>query len=108
MRASASPNAAWRPDAAVSGPVGFADTNSTWMRSPCSPAPKRSPVPSTSATAPTYHASDRKRLRNPGPATSTRSTRSPSRACSEAPSFSAMARGGSPSAGASSIAAFVE
>ena len=41
MRASASPNAAWRPEAAVSGPVGLAETNSTCTRSPRSPAPKR-------------------------------------------------------------------
>ena len=48
------------------------------------------------------------RFTKPGPAISTRSTVSPSRSPSRLPSFSATARGGSPSDGARSIAAFVE
>jgi hypothetical protein len=110
IRASASPNAAWRPDAAVSGPVGLAETNSTWIRSRLAldPAPNASPAAITSSIAARYQASVRNRLRKPGPATSTFSTRAPSRCSSAAPRRSATARGGSPSAGASSIAAFVE
>ena len=86
-RESASPNAACRPLAAVSGPVGLADTNSTRIRSGDSgePAPWRSPAATTSASAAACQPSDRKRLRKPGPATSTRSSRSPSNAPSSAP-----------------------
>jgi len=51
--------------------------------------------------------SERKRFRKPGPATSTRSSRSPSRAPSSAPTCPATSRGGAPTTGASSIAAFV-
>ena len=47
-------------------------------------------------------------FRNPGPATSTRSTPAPRRSVSAAPSRSAISRGGAFSAGASSIAALVE
>ena len=76
-------------------------------RRPC-PPPQSSPAASTCAAAAVYQASARKTLRNPGPATSTRSTRSPSRSRSAAPSRSAISRGGAPSFGASSIAALVE
>ncbi len=71
-------------------------------------AAPQSGAPITWAAAAVYQASARKTLRKPGPATSTRSTRSPSLCCSAAPSRSAISRGGAPSFGASSIAAFVE
>ena len=78
------------------GPVGLALTNSTFTRSgvSASPAPKRSPAASSSASASRYQASVMNRLRKPGPATSTRSTASPSRSPSASPSRSAIARGG--------------
>ena len=68
-RASASPNAAWRPLAAVSGPVGLADTNSTRIRSAPrrAPPPWRSPAARTSASAAACQPSERKRFRKPGP-----------------------------------------
>ena len=47
----------------------------------------------------TYQASDRKTLRKPGPATSTRSTASPSRSRTFSPSRSAISRGGAPQRG---------
>ena len=110
MRASASPNAAWRALAAVIGPVGLADTYSTLTLSGVSGVsrPQSSPASITPRVAFTYQASARKRLRKPGPATSTRSTLSPRRSETFAPSRSAISRGGAPSAGASSIAALVE
>jgi hypothetical protein len=48
------------------------------------------------------------RLRKPGPATSIRSTASPSRSSSASVKLAATSRGGSPIRGAASIAAFVE
>jgi hypothetical protein len=110
IRASASPNAAWRPDAAVSGPVGLAETNSSTTFSGCSgdPMPNASPASSRASSAPMNQSWARKTLRKPGPATSTRSTRAPSRPDSSPASRSAIWRGGAPSAGASSIAALVE
>ena len=80
MRASASPNAAWRALAAVIGPVGLADTYSTLTLRGVS---RRVAAPVVAGldhprVAFTYQASARKRFRKPGPATSTRSTLSPS------------------------------
>ena len=87
MRAIASPYAAWRPLAAVSGPVGFAETYSTltFSRFSGEPRPQSSPAATTCRAAATYHGSARKTFRKPGPATSTRSTASPSRALSFSP-----------------------
>ena len=92
------------------GPVGLALTNSTftYSGSVATPAPNRLPAPTIAARASRYQASLMKRLRNPGPATSTRSTLSPSRRPSSSPSRSAIERGASFSAGARSIAALVE
>ncbi len=72
-RASESPYAAFRPVAAVTGPVGLPLTYSTWMRlgSGAAPEPNRSPWASTAATACRYHSSETWILMNPGPATST-------------------------------------
>ena len=62
-----------RAFAIVIGPVGFADTNSTWMRCPfnVSPRPKRSPSPTTTSTCLASHAGARRTLTNPGGAPST-------------------------------------
>jgi hypothetical protein len=92
------------------GPVGLAETNSIRMRSgeAAVPPPQPSPAASTCAAAAVYQASARKTLTNPGPATSTFSTRSPSLSLRTDRSRSAISRGGAPSLGASSIAAFVE
>ena len=64
---------------------------------------RRARAPSAS----TYQASDRKRLRKPGPAISTRSSDAPRRCSSSSASRPATSRGGTPARGASSIAAFV-
>ena len=93
---------------AVSGPVGLAETNSTWIRSrgvrPCRRRSRRRPRARARAAA-AYQASARKTFRKPGPATSTRSTRvaqalaaAPRRAArrSRAAAPSARARAASP------------
>ena len=77
-------------------------------RSRASPAPKRSPAARIAVSASRYQRSAMNRFRKPGPAISTLSTEAPSRLPRTSPRRSAIARGGSPSVGASSIAAFVE
>jgi hypothetical protein len=70
--------------------------------------PIASPSEASAEAACRYQASVRNRLRKPGPATSTFSRLPSSVRPSSSASFSAVPRGGSPRAGASSIAAFVE
>ena len=72
------------------------------------PRRTRRPASRTAASESRNQASDRNRLRKPGPATSIRSSASPSPAFSAPPTRSATSRGGVFSAGASSIATFVE
>src|SRR5204862_492904 len=74
-RVQARPGAAGRAWPTCSGPVGFADTNSTMTGSP-SPArrPNAAPATSTSATMRWRAAAVRRRLMKPGPATSIDST----------------------------------
>ena len=83
-----SPITAWRPWPSVSGPVGFADTNSTWTRAPAAAAARRVAVARAHQLARARAASTRsssQTFRKPGPATSARATSppaSPSRAAS--------------------------
>ena len=76
------------------GPVGFAETSSTWMRSGVSaePAPKRLPCSTTAASARPSQASSTVMFRNPGPATSTAAT--PSSDATRSASSAATSRGG--------------
>ena len=76
------------------GPVGFAETSSTWMRSGVSaePAPKRLPASTTVASARPSQASSSVMLRNPGPATSIPAI--PSRDAARSASSAATSRGG--------------
>src|SRR5436305_3039078 len=109
MRQSESPHAAWRPEATVIGPVGFALTNSTRCRTPVAGSrPYASPASAAAPRASRNHASARKRLRNPGPATSARSSAGPSASLTRSPRRSATARGWSRITGASSIGALLE
>src|SRR6266700_2956814 len=72
-----SPSAAPRPCPTCSGPVGLAETNSTFTDRPCptSLRPKRSPAASTVWRTLASWASARKKLMNPGPAISILRTR---------------------------------
>ena len=75
-RASESPNAPFRAAETTIGPVGLAETISTWTRSRRSaePAPKPEPASRISAERLSEPARQQERLRKPGPATSARST----------------------------------
>ena len=81
-------------EATVIGPVGFAETISTWTRCPVALRRRRTrPRRRGSRRAPTTnHSSRRKRLTKPGPATSARST--PSRPAAAAAISAASSRGG--------------
>jgi len=87
----------------------LAETNSTSTRSNdgALPEPKRSPAARTCARPSTYQASLRNRFRNPGPATSTRSSDAPSPAVSSSANRPATSRGLAFITGASIIAALV-
>ena len=89
------------------GPVGFAETISTWIRSfaAAEPLPYASPAARISASASPYQSRASQRLTKPGPAISARSTCGSAVACST--SSSAIARGGCRRAPASRIATFV-
>jgi hypothetical protein len=81
-----------RAVATVTGPVGLPDTYSTWIRcgAATAPAPYRGPRSSTRPTACRYQDGVTRRLRKPGPATSTESMYSDSSPAAIRP---AMSRG---------------
>ena len=91
----------------TSGPVGFAETNSRRMRRPraASLLPEWSPAARISRSAFAHHAGARKTLRNPGAATSSRSTSGSDGKCLTI--SSAICRGGFFAERASVMAAFV-
>ncbi len=67
-RATESPIAPFRAAATVIGPVGFAETISTWTRSrtAAEPAPYASPASTISASASRNQSAERNRLTKPG------------------------------------------
>ena len=106
-RATESPIAPFRAEATVIGPVGLAETISTWIVCGCSaePPPYACPAARISPSASPNQAGVSQRLTKPGPATSVRSTSSSPAAA--AASSSPSSRGERRWTGASCIATLV-
>ena len=107
-----SPRTAFLPWPTVSGPVGFALTNSTCARrpAPASERPYASPCSTASRSMRCQNTGARRKLMKPGPAISGGAASQPAGAAfsSSGTSASAIPRGGRPSLRPSTSAALVE